>query len=245
MSKANGSGGCAPQAAPLGPREQALWTAQLRAEALFAEIISRGLVRPGIYESGLSDEIRALAQSRFGVKRHWHRRVVRSGPNTALTYHDEPPDRRLEVDDVVYLDLGPVFDGWEADLGRTYVLGGDTRKRQLIDDIHRAFSLGQALYDAQPGLAAGQLYDYVAELADASGWSFGAATAGHIIDAFPHDHDSADAQRYSIRSGNPIPLHAPFDDGRPRHWILEIHFVDRGRCYGGFLEELLTIRGPR
>jgi hypothetical protein len=29
-------------------------------------------------------------------------------------------------------------------------------------------------------------------------------------------------------------------DGRERHWILEIHFVDRGRQIGGFYEELLT-----
>ncbi len=29
--------------------------------------------------------------------------------------------------------------------------------------------------------------------------------------------------------------------GRKRHWILEIHFVDRAREIGGFYEELLTI----
>jgi len=32
--------------------------------------------------------------------------------------------------------------------------------------------------------------------------------------------------------------------GRPRHWILEIHFVDRQRRIGGFFEELLTVDGP-
>jgi hypothetical protein len=29
--------------------------------------------------------------------------------------------------------------------------------------------------------------------------------------------------------------------GRRRHWILEIHFVDRVREIGGFFEELLTV----
>ena len=29
--------------------------------------------------------------------------------------------------------------------------------------------------------------------------------------------------------------------GRIRHWILEIHFVDRARQFGGFYEELLTV----
>jgi hypothetical protein len=29
--------------------------------------------------------------------------------------------------------------------------------------------------------------------------------------------------------------------GGQRHWILEIHFVDRAQQIGGFYEELLTI----
>lgn len=240
--------GAAPRpsdATELGPRELALWNAQLRAEALFAAVVEQGMIRPGVLESELSEEIHALARARFGVRRHWHRRVVRSGPNSALTYYDAPPDRPLEADDVVYLDFGPVFVRWEADLARTYVLGDDPRKKQLVTDIGDAFRKGQSLYAAEPRLTAGELYDYVASLATAAGWTFGAQTAGHIIDEFPHARAPDPAKRYSIRSGNPIELHAPFDDGRARHWILEIHFVDRERRYGGFLEELLTIRGPR
>jgi hypothetical protein len=30
-------------------------------------------------------------------------------------------------------------------------------------------------------------------------------------------------------------------EGQERHWIFEIHFVDRARQIGGFYEELLTI----
>lgn len=229
----------------LGPREQALWTAQLRAEELFSAVVDGGMLRAGVFESELSEEIRVLARQRFGIRRHWHRRVVRSGPNTVLTYYDDPPDRRLAADDVVYLDFGPVFAGWEADLGRTYVLGADPRKHRLVADIGAAFERGQALFEAEPDLTAGALYDYVAGIATGCGWSFGAGTAGHIIDGFPHDRDPDPGGRYSIRSGNPMLLRAPFDDGRPRHWILEIHFVDRERGFGGFLEELLTVRGPR
>jgi Xaa-Pro dipeptidase len=31
------------------------------------------------------------------------------------------------------------------------------------------------------------------------------------------------------------------EKGRKRHWILEIHFVDKARQIGGFYEELLTV----
>ena len=229
----------------MGPREQALWDAQLRAEDLFCAVVANGLIRAGVSESELSDEVHGLARKMFGFKRHWHRRVVRSGPNTVLTYYDDSPDRRIESDDIVFLDFGPVFEGWEADLGRSYVLGNDARKHRLVADIQSAFSRGQALYEADPHITAGMLYDHVAALATQSGWKFGAATAGHLVDAFPHKSNADAGRLLSIRSGNDVLLHEPFADGRPRHWILEIHFVDPDLKFGGFVEELLTVRGPR
>lgn len=229
----------------LGAREQALWDAQLRAESLFAEVVERGLIRPGVLESELGDQIHELAKELFGVRRHWHKRIVRSGPNTLLGYYDEAADRRLGADDVAFLDFGPVFEDWEADLGRSYVLGSDPRKHQLVKDIANAFRLGQERYEADPTLTAGALYDYVADLAKQMGWVFGAPTAGHLVDSFPHEADRSEPRRYSIRSGNPTSLREPMADGRPRHWILEIHFVDLDRRYGGFFEELLTVRGSR
>ena len=78
------------------------------------------MIAPGKLESELTREIHDLARDRFGLRRHWHKRVARAGENTMLTYHDEPADRRIEEDDIVYLDFGPVFDTWEADFGRTY-----------------------------------------------------------------------------------------------------------------------------
>jgi Xaa-Pro aminopeptidase len=229
----------------LGPREQALWNAQLQAESLFKAVVERGLIRAGILESELSDAVHGLARDLYGLRRHWHRRVVRSGENTTLTYHDDPPDRRISADDVVYLDFGPVFGGWEADLGRSYVLGSDPRKHRLVADIGAAFRRGQERFESEPDLTAGDLYDYVAQLAADGGWNFGAPTAGHLVDAFPHPVERDPVKRYSIRSGNDVSLREPFADGRPRHWILEVHFVDPERRFGGFVEELLTIRGPR
>lgn len=227
----------------LGPREQALWDAQLRAEALFERVIGCGLIRPGLTESELSDAIFELGRREFQIRRHWHRRVVRSGPNTLLTYYDEAPDRRITDDDILFLDFGPVFAGWEADLGRSYVVGGDPLKKRLLNGITDAFRSGQALYESRPDLTAGELYDHVAALAVAGGWEFGGATAGHPVDAFPHRSPPGD--RYIIEHGNHVSLREPLADGQPRHWILEIHFVDRERAYGAFCEELLTVRGPR
>ena len=125
------------------PVANSLREAQARAAALFAEVIDSGMVQAGKSESELTAQIHALAQSRFGLRRHWHKRVARSGPNTLLTYYDDPADRRIAADDIVYLDFGPVFDAWEADFGRTYVLGADPLKHRLVGDIAAAFQRGK------------------------------------------------------------------------------------------------------
>jgi len=214
--------------------------AQSKAEALFAEIADSGMVSAGKLESELTAEIRALAQSRFGVRRHWHKRIVRSGPNTLLTYHDKDSDRSITADDIVYLDFGPLFEAWEADFGRTYVVGSDPDKHRLVGDLADAFNRGKNFYQQSPNLTAGQLYDYTADLAADYGWEFGARTAGHLIGHFPHEVRPRDPDHLRIRHGNALPLREPDENGQPRHWILEIHFVDRAREFGGFFEELLT-----
>ena len=225
----------------MDPVSQSLLDAQAKAAALFAEIVAGGLISAGKLESELTQEIHELAKSRFGLRRHWHKRIARAGENTMLTYHDEPKDRRIEADDVVYLDFGPVFEEWEADFGRTYALGADPVKHRLVSDIGEAFRRGKEHYRNTPSLTAGELYDYVVDLASDRGWEFGAPTAGHLIGHFPHEREPGDLTRFSIRHGNGVSLREPDARGRQRHWILEIHFIDRQRRIGGFFEELLTV----
>jgi len=38
-----------------------------------------------------------------------------------------------------------------------------------------------------------------------------------------------------------LPMRSLDEKGQKRHWILEIHFVDREHQIGGFYEELLTV----
>ncbi len=218
-----------------------LKVAQDTAAALFAEVVGSGMIRPGLLESELSAAIDALARERHGLRRHWHRRIVRAGRNTLLGYYDEAEDLRIAGDDLVVVDLGPVFGEWEADYGRTYVLGDDPAKRQIVTDMDAAFALGRELYAAVPHLTAGALYDYVHALAADFGWQFGASTAGHLIGHFPHEQPRDGGRRFTIRSGNATGLREPDAGGRQRHWILEVHFVDRERGFGAFCEDLLTI----
>lgn len=82
-----------------------------------------GFGAAGDQRGALSNEIRDLAKNMLGVRRHWHKRIVRAGVNTLETARQNPPDRVIEADDIVFLDLGPIFEEWEADFGRTFALG--------------------------------------------------------------------------------------------------------------------------
>jgi hypothetical protein len=90
-------------------RVESLRDAEDKAKALFDEVVARGLIMPNVGERELSDQIRVLANELFDVRRFWHKRVVRSGVNTIEPYASNPPDRRLEYDDIVFLDFGPLY----------------------------------------------------------------------------------------------------------------------------------------
>ena len=71
----------------------------------------------------------------FGTTRHWHKRIIRSGPNTLAPYQENPPDRVIGADDIAFADFGPIFEEYEADFGRTYVFGADPAKHRLQRDL--------------------------------------------------------------------------------------------------------------
>jgi hypothetical protein len=110
------------QAVPDDLRLRALMDAESQAMALLEAIEDAGIIRPGRSEQMVERDIFALAEQSFGVKQHWHKRIVRSGINTLRIFADDPPVRDIEEDDTVFLDLGPVFEAWEADVGRTYAI---------------------------------------------------------------------------------------------------------------------------
>lgn len=224
-------------------RATELREAQTKAEKLFHEIEARGLIRPGIAESDLNSDIYALAKEMYGIDTYWHKRIVRAGKNTLLPYAENPPDLTIGADDILFLDLGPVFEDWEADFGRTFVLGNDPLKHKLRNDVGQAFADGKRYFNATPNITSCELFRYAQALAIQFGWEFGGIIAGHLIGQFPHEKIEGDKVTLYVHPDSHLPMRSLDEQGRKRHWILEIHFVDRQRQIGGFYEELLTV-GP-
>lgn len=219
---------------------QNLVIAEQKAKALFNAVEQRGLITPGKLESELSAEIVTLANVHFGIESFWHKKIVRAGANTLCPYNGNPPDRLIQHDDIVFLDFGPVFNGWEADLGRTYVIGNDPLKLKLKKDVEVAWHEANEWYGRQKDLTGAEYFRYVTALAKKFGWEFGGDIAGHIVGRFPHEQPDNPADLgLDVHPNNHSSIFLADKQGNKRHWILEIQFVDRVNKIGGFFEQLL------
>ena len=86
-----------------------------------------------------------------------------------------------------------------------------------------------------------ELFDIVCEQAEKVGFEFGGPHSGHNVGDFPHERIPNDKISFYITKGNKNSMQGLDKNGNKRHWILEVHLVDRERQIGGFMEQLLTV----
>jgi Xaa-Pro aminopeptidase len=219
--------------------KQKLACAEQKTKELFNAVEERGLIVPGKSERELSEEIVKLAKHLFGIDQYWHKKIVRTGPNTLQPYNGNPPDLVIQKDDIMFIDFGPIFEGWEADLGRTYVIGEDPLKLMLKRDVEAAWHQAKAWHAEQVSLTGAEYFNYITELAKRYGWEFGGEIAGHIVGHYPHEQLEAGDLGLDIHPDNHSDILQPDKQGNSRHWILELQFVDRTNNIGGYFEQLM------
>ena len=214
--------------------------AEQKAKNLFKTVEGLELIVPGKTEQQLNDEVVKLAREIYGIKEFWHKKIVRAGANTMQPYGGDPPDVVIQQDDLVILDFGPVVNGWEADLARTYVVGSNPRKQKLKTDVENAWQQANAWYAGHSSLTGAEFYHYITDMALRYGYTFGGEIAGHIVGPYPHEQLGPGNMGLDIHPDNHQDMFDRDPQGNSRHWILEIHFVDKANNIGAFFEQLLT-----
>lgn len=221
--------------------KQKLFLAEQKAKELFKSVEDRGLIIPGKTEKTFCDEIVQIAKDEFGVETHWGKKIVRTGVNTLEPYIANPQDLTIQEGDILFFDFHPVFDGWEADLGRPYVLGNDPLKLKIKKNVETAWHIANDWYFKQEKLTGAEYFNYVTELAKGYGYEFGNAIAGHIIGHYPHEQpDDPNDLCLDVHPDNFTDILQPDKHGSKRFWMLELHFVDKKWNIGAFFEQLLT-----
>ena len=216
--------------------------AEEKAGILFEEAVKRNYIIAGRSEKELNTLLFDLAKELFDIRTYWHKRIVRAGVNTLLPYKENPANLTLKDDDILFFDFGPVFEQWEADFGRTYVIGNNPRKLKLKHDIELGWNIGadyiKINYDTLTGA---DVYRFTQKLAADLGWDYTVAHAGHLIGNFPHEQLLGEEVTNYLHPDNDIKLSFPDINGNKRHWIYEVHFVDLEHQIGGFFEQLVRL----
>ncbi len=217
-----------------------LLEAEKIANQLFEMVEKNNLIIAGKSEEQLNNEVTKLALEKFGVQRHWHKKIVRTGINTLSIYNDNPTNRIIQQDDILFIDFGIIVDGWESDFAKTYIIGNNAKKIKLKNDVEKAWLETQAWYLKQTRLTGAEFFKFIVDKTETYGYTFGGVIAGHIVGEYPHeqplDPKSFDLDVHPDNHNDMFLLDAK---GNKRHWILEIHFVDKENKIAGYMEKLL------
>lgn len=102
------------------------------AEAALTRLVEEGAIQPGRTELEIAAELR-IALLREGSQGEAFAPIVVAGPNSAFP-HAGPSDRPLESGDLLTIDWGALYQGYQSDITRTFVLGEPTLQMERMHD---------------------------------------------------------------------------------------------------------------
>ena len=121
----------------------------------------RTKIQPGVSEHALAAELLYYFQS-HGISRLAFSPLVVSGNENPVIARD-PTDRHLQVGDTVMIDIGAEYQGYQADVTRTFVLGeANPIQQRAWDTVLKAY---QAVLDiTRPGTPCSSLHSTAQEI---------------------------------------------------------------------------------
>jgi len=169
-------------------REIAVMRQAGRIVATILGILSKQ-VRPGMKTKEL-DIIAGRESARLGAKPSF--KGYRGFPaNLCVSVNDEivhgiPGERVLNEGDIVSLDFGVIFDGFQGDAAVTVAVGEiSPQARQLLETTQAALNAGIAV--AYPGARLGDISAAIQNYAEAKGYSVVREYTGHGIGREMHE----------------------------------------------------------
>jgi Xaa-Pro aminopeptidase len=183
-------------------------------------------IKPGVKESQARDYYFEICNRR-NILKHWHPPQIRFGESTVLPFGAKTEDKTLQQQDLFFLDIGPIVNGYEGDVGKTLSVGNNDELEKLALASREVFE-GVKLHWAKHNISGNKLYLFASNLAQEKGYELALQGAsGHRISDFPH----AIHFRGKLKD-------VDFEIAANR-WILEIHLINRRLNRGAFFEDML------
>jgi CDP-4-dehydro-6-deoxyglucose reductase len=163
----------------------------------------------------------------MGASHTWHPTYIRFGDDTVRTPRQGVQrDRTLRPNDIVVVDIGPVWDGHEGDFGDTFVFGDERMHHACAQAARDVFNAARQAW--KTGLTGRKLYDFAQDEAVRRGWILERNLAGHRVSDFPHAlFGPAKLAELNIVPGDAV-------------WVLEIQLRHPTYPIGAFYEDILV-----
>jgi Xaa-Pro aminopeptidase len=183
-------------------------------------------IKPGMTEATARQIAKDILQQ-SGVDRLWHPVIIRFGVNTCKIYSEpSEKDTILQHNDIFFIDLGPVYQGHEGDVGATFVVGEDAAMQHCADAAQQLFDIVRNRW-LQQDCSGAQLYQFAEQQAQQLGYQLNLAIKGHRLGDYPHKLYAG--CNLGDFSGTP----------RAGIWVLEIQIKHPTLAIGAFYEDVL------
>lgn len=197
-----------------------------RSRAIEATHKVASLVKVGMSEEDGHKIIDAVLEE-FGAEKKWHPNKFRIGKNTLKSFKEKSdPKVRLKENDLFFIDIGPVFDGHEADYGETFSFGSDQKYLKIAQDVKKAFAETKECWEIYRPRGH-ELYEYLKNRVTHLGYELNLKMNGHRLGDFPH------AVYFKGKLGDIEKCPAP------NLWVLEVLIRHPQEDFGAFFEDIL------
>ncbi len=144
------------------------------------------IAKPGILEWDLSIEIEYFYRKN-GCRKSAFDSVVASGTGSSMPHYMTSMTKKIEKGDILLIDMGCVFNGYNSDLTRTVFMDNITPEFETIYNIVKR-AQESAISSVKPGITAGGLDKTARQVIvkEDYGWAFGHAL-GHGVGLDIHE----------------------------------------------------------
>lgn len=128
---------------------------------------AKQVIRPGITELDVATEVEYVLKKR-GIDRLSFPMFVNSG-RRSLWLHGTATRKVIEPGDLIVVDIGPVYQGYCADICRTFSIGEPSQKAAALYNLYYRMQT-TALNEAQPGKPLHRIEEQIEKLLDEAGY---------------------------------------------------------------------------
>jgi len=150
----------------------------------------RESLAPGRRECEIAAEA-AYAMMSHGAESLKFHTIVGSGKRSAYI-HSWPGDKKIKKGDLVLVDLGPIKDGYTADISRTFLVGKDDKKEKMLNAVDKAIEM--VLKNIKPGTSCRELDAISRRILQENGYPDFPHGMGHPLSGFVVPTLSKDSQ---------------------------------------------------